>query len=379
MRFALVAGEASGDLLGAALIRALREKFPQAAFYGVAGPKMVEAGCEPIESIEALSVMGIAEVLPKLPSIFALRGRLLERFSADKPDAFIGIDAPDFNLGLEKKLRAQGIRTVHFVSPTIWAWRPGRIHGIAESVDLMLCMYPFEPKLYEKTRVAAAYVGHPLAGELDDSMSQAQARAALGLPLPGPVVAVLPGSRNAELKYLADDFAATGAWLAKKVPGLTLVTPIAKPSLRQRFEAALARHPGGQWRLYEGRSREAMAAADVVLLASGTATLECCLVGRPMVVAYRTSATTAFVLKQFGLLKIDRVSQPNFLSDTPRVPELLQDAATPENLGREVLMLLRHGVLRELQLEQFGRVRTALKSDFASRAAEAIAGFLGGR
>jgi lipid-A-disaccharide synthase len=380
MRFALVAGEASGDLLGAALIRALREKFPQASFYGVAGPKMVEAGCEAIESIEALSVMGIAEVLPKLPSIVALRSRLLGRFSADQPDAFIGIDAPDFTLGLEKKLRARGIRTVHFVSPTIWAWRPGRIHGIARAVDLMLCLYPFEPKLYEATRVKAAYVGHPLAGELDDSVSQAQARAALGLPLPGPVVAMLPGSRNAELKYLAESFAAAGAWLARKVPGLTLVTPIAKPSLRARFEAAIARHQAGlgdaNWTLLEGRSREAMQAADVVLLASGTATLECCLLGRPMVVAYRASATTAFVLEKFGLLKIDHVSQPNFLSDEPLVPELLQDAATPARLGEEVLMLLRHGELRRRQLEQFARVRQKLKSDFAARAAEAIADFM---
>ncbi len=373
MRFALVAGEASGDILGAALIRALKARFPQATFYGVAGARMREAGCEAIESIEALSVMGIAEVLPKLPALIRLRGALEARFAHDKPDVFIGIDAPDFNLGLAKKLRARGLRTVHFVSPTIWAWRPGRIHGIGEAVDLMLCMYPFEPALYQAAGIGAAYVGHPLAGELDDSTSPAQARAALGIAAEGPVVAVLPGSRRAELKYLADSFAAAGAWLAPRVPGLRLLVPIAKPELKGAFEAAIARHPGGNWTLLEGQSRVAMQAADAVLLASGTATLECCLLGRPMVVAYRAAPLTAFILRRFGLLKIDRVSQPNILSDDPAVPELLQDEAQPERLGQEVLMLLRHEVLRARQLGQFALVRAKLKSDFAARAAEAIA------
>jgi lipid-A-disaccharide synthase len=377
MRFALVAGEASGDILGAALVRALKARFPQATFYGVAGPRMREVGCEAIESIEALSVMGIAEVLPKLPALFRLRARLERRFAQDRPDVFIGIDAPDFNLGLERTLRARGLRTVHFVSPTIWAWRPGRIHGIGKAVDLMLCMYPFEPPLYQAAGIGAAYVGHPLAGELDDATTPAQARKALGIALEGPVVAVLPGSRRAELKYLADSFAAAGAWLAPRVPGLRLLVPVAKPELKAAFEAAIARHPGGNWTLLDGQSRPAMQAADAVLLASGTATLECCLLGRPMVVAYRAARLTAFILLRFGLLKIDRVSQPNILSDEPVVPELLQDAAQPERLGQEVLMLLRHEVLRTRQLEQFTRVRARLKSDFAARAAEAIAQLVG--
>lgn len=383
MRFALVAGEASGDILGAALIGALRARFPQATFYGVAGPRMCEAGCEAIESIEALSVMGIAEVLPKLPALVRLRNVLEARFAGDLPDVFIGIDAPDFNLGLEKRLRRRGIRTVHFVSPTIWAWRPGRIHGIGEAVDLMLCLYPFEPALYEAAGIGAAYVGHPLADELDDATTQAIARRALGIApgnLDGPVVAVLPGSRNSELKYLADSFVAAGAWLSQRVPGLRLITPIAKPDLKARFEQAMARHPGGRWTLLDGQSRTAMQAADVVLLASGTATLECCLLGRPMVVAYRAAPLTAFILRRFGLLKIERVSQPNILAGKmgaePVVPELLQQEARPERLGQEVLMLLRHDVLRSRQLEQFSLVRKKLKSDFAARAADAIADFL---
>jgi lipid-A-disaccharide synthase len=379
MRFALVAGEASGDILGAALIRALSARFPQATFYGVAGPRMREAGCEAVETIDALSVMGLAEVIPALPRLFKLRARLEERFAADRPDAFIGIDAPDFNLSLEKRLRARGVRTVHFVSPTIWAWRPNRIHGIGRAVDLMLCMYPFEPEIYAQHGLAAAYVGHPLADELDDRTPADVARRALGLPLDGPVVAVLPGSRGAELHKLAAPFAGAAAWLAQRWPGVRFVVPIARPDLKPIFEAAITRTAGlpPPWLLLDGQSRTAMQAADAVLLASGTATLECLLLGRPMVVAYKAAPLTAFILKRFGLLKIERVSQPNILSPTPVVPELLQDAATPARLGQELYMLLRHRVLRERQLEQFDHVRRTLKSDFAARAAEAIGEFLG--
>jgi lipid-A-disaccharide synthase len=379
MRFALVAGEASGDILGAALIRALRTRFPQATFYGVAGPRMREAGCEAIESIDALSVMGLAEVLQHLPRLMRLRRMLEERVARDKPDAFIGIDAPDFNLGLERRLRRRGVRTVHFVSPTIWAWRPGRIHGIGAAVDLMLCLYPFEPKLYAAHGLRAAYVGHPLADELDDRTTREDARRALGLPGDGKIVAVLPGSRPAELNKLAEPFAAAAAWLTRRVPDLRCLVPIARPDLRPIFEQAAARHPGPRWTLLDGQSRAAMQAADAVLLASGTATLECLLLGRPMVVAYKASSLTAFILKRFGLLKIDRVSQPNILSPVPVVPELLQHEAAPARLGQEMYMLLRHPILQQRQLEQFDHVRRTLKSDFAARAAEAIGNFLDAR
>jgi lipid-A-disaccharide synthase len=217
-RFALVAGEASGDILGAALIRGLRARYPDATFYGVAGPRMREAGCEAIASIDALSVMGLAEVLRHLPRLHKLRRELVGRFATDQPDAFIGIDSPDFNLRVERDLRGRGLKTVHVNSPTIWAWRPNRIHGIARAVDLMLCVYPFEPALYESIGTKAAYIGHPLADELDDSVPAARARRDLGLPQTGPVVAVLPGSRESEMHYLAEPFTAAAAWLHARMP-----------------------------------------------------------------------------------------------------------------------------------------------------------------
>lgn len=375
MRFALVAGEASGDILGAALIRGLRARYPHATFYGVAGPRMREAGCEAIESIDALSIMGLVEVLKHLPRLLRLRRELVERIARDKPDAFIGIDAPDFNLRVEQDLHDRGIRTVHVNSPTIWAWRPGRIHGIARAVDLMLCLYPFEPALYEKVGVQAACIGHPLADQLDDKAAPAAARRQLGLAEAGPVVAVLPGSRASELRYLAEPFAAAAARLHRADPGLRFVVPIARPDLKPTFEQAAARHPGPAWTVLDGRSREAMQAADVVLLASGTATLECLLLGRPMVVGYKTSALTEWLVLK--LLKIPHVSLPNILSAAPVVPELLGRRATVEALAREVGQLLRHQVLRDLQVERFVAVHRELRRDAGGLAAAAIGTLLG--
>lgn len=373
MRIALVAGEASGDLLGAALIRALRGRFPGATFYGVAGPRMREAGCEVIESIDALSIMGLAEVLRHLPRLLKLRAQLADRFIRERPDVFIGIDAPDFNLGLERLLKLRGIKTVHCVSPSIWAWRENRIHGIARAVDLMLCLFPFEQDLYRRHSVRACYIGHPLADELDDRVAAAEARRALGLAEPGPLLALMPGSRHGELKYLAEPFVRSAAALAGRVPGLRVAVPIAKPALRAEFEAAMRQHaPTLEWHLFDGHSRAVMQAADVVLLASGTATLECLLLGRPMVVGYRASALTGFLMLKAGLLKITHVSLPNLLSEKPLVPELIQAAATPERLTRELLLMFRHKVLRDMQLEQFNAVRKELKRNAAERAAEAI-------
>jgi lipid-A-disaccharide synthase len=375
LRFALVAGEASGDILGAALIRGLRARYPDATFYGVAGPRMREAGCEAIESIEALSLMGLVEVLKHLPRLLKLRRALVDRFAADKPDAFIGIDAPDFNLRVERDLRDRGIKTVHVNSPTIWAWRPGRIHGIAKAVDLMLCLYPFEPALYEKHNMRAACIGHPLADQLDDTVAPAKARRELGLPEGGQVVGVLPGSRGSELKYLSEPFAAAAAWLHERIPGLRFVVPVARPDLKPVFERAIARHPGPTWHLLEGQSREAMQAADAVLLASGTAALECLLLGRPMVVAYRASAVTEFLA--WKLIKIPHVSLPNILSNAAVVPELMGYQATPERLGQEMSQLLRHPVLRRAQVERFSSVHRELRRDAGALAADAIQSLLG--
>ncbi len=375
LRFALVAGEASGDILGAALIRGLRARYPDATFYGVAGPRMREAGCEAIESIEALSLMGLVEVLKHLPRLLKLRRALVERFSADKPDAFIGIDAPDFNLRVERDLRDRGIKTVHVNSPTIWAWRPNRIHGIAKAVDLMLCLYPFEPALYEKVGMRAACIGHPLADQLDDAVAPAAARRELGLPEAGQVVAVLPGSRGTELMYLSEPFAAAAAWLHQRIPGLRFVVPVARRDLKPVFERAIARHPGPAWQLLDGQSRQAMQAADVVLLASGTAALECLLLGRPMVVAYRASAVTEFLA--WKLIKIQHVSLPNILSNAAVVPELMGYQATPERLGQEMSQLLRHPVLRQMQVERFSAVHRELRRDAGALAADAIQSLLG--
>ncbi|GAC1623009.1 MAG: lipid-A-disaccharide synthase [Nevskia sp.] len=379
MHFALIAGEASGDLLAAALIPALRARFPDARFSGVTGPRMREAGCASLASIDRLSVMGISEVLPKLPDIFRLRRELLDRLTAERPDCVIGIDAPDFNLGLLRRLRERGLRTVQMVSPTVWAWRQGRVKNIARAVDLILCLFPFEPKFYAGHGVQAEYIGHPLAEALADPLEQSAARALLDLPVEGACVAVLPGSRGGELSRLAVPFAQTAAGLAQRLPGLSFVTPIAKPSLRPIMERAIAEHaPNLSWRLVDGQSREAMRAADAVLLASGTATLECLLLDRPMVVAYRLSAFTAFLLGRLGMLKIEKVSLPNLLCAEAVVPELLQHEVTAERLGPPLLELLTGAAARERQLAQFGAVRAELKRNAANSAAAAIAGLIRG-
>lgn len=374
---ALVAGELSGDLLGGAIVRALKARFPDARIRGVAGPRMIEAGCEAVGSIEELSVMGLAEVLPAIPRLLRLRARLVEGFTSDPPDVFVGVDAPDFNLGLARRLRERGLRTAHVVSPTIWAWRPGRVKGIARSVDLMLCLFPFEPKHYEGSGVRAQFIGHPLANELDADVAPVQGRRALGLDGDGPVIAILPGSRGGELKYLAEPFAQAAALLHERVPGLSFVSPVAKPSLEAGLRAAIAQHaPRCRWTLLAGQSREAMRAADAVLLASGTATLECLLLGRPMVVAYRTSRLTAWMMLDLGLLKTRYVSLPNLLAPEPTVTELLQDAATPEALAAELQRLLDEPMHRQRQLAAFDRVRADLRCDAAERAASAIAELL---
>lgn len=379
-RIAIIAGEISGDILGAAIAASIKSRNPQARLYGVAGPRMIAAGVDAIASIDELSVMGLAEVLRELPRLLRFRRQLVERLLADRPDVVVGIDAPDFNLGLERRLRERGLKTVHVVSPTVWAWRAGRVKGIARSVDRILCLYPFEPRWYAQHAVQADYIGHPLADELDDATDAASARAQLGIAAAGPVLTVMPGSRHGETSRLAGPFAQTAAWLAEHLPGLRVLTPVAKPALREEIARAIAAHaPKLDWTLIDGDSRNAMRAADAVLLASGTATLECLLLGRPMVVAYKTSAVTAFLMRQMGLLKTRHVSLPNILLDAEFVPELLQEAATPERMGSELLKLVDDPAVRARQLDAFGSVRRELRRNAADRSAEAILGLLGGR
>lgn len=370
--FALIAGELSGDILGAALIRALRARHPGARFSGVAGPRMVAEGCEAVESIEALSLMGIAEVLPAIPRLLRLRAALVARYTADRPAVLIGIDAPDFNLGLERRLKARGIATVHMVSPSVWAWREGRIDTIRRSVDLMLCLLPFETAIYARHGLPAVFVGHPLADELSNDTPPSLARHALNLP-ETLTLAVLPGSRGSEVGKLAVPFAQAVARLHALLPQLQCVTPVAKPGVRDAIAAAIAEHaPQVPWTLLEGRSRLAMQAADVVLLASGTATLECLLLGRPMVVGYRVAALTAFLLRRLGLLKVAHVSLPNLLCGRAVVPELLQDDCSPERLLAALQPLLVEPGCQAAQTDAFEAVRQMLRRDSASASAEAI-------
>lgn len=335
---ALVAGEASGDNLGAALIEALRARLPEARFIGVAGPRMRAAGCEAIADAGELALMGLAEILRHLPRLVRLRRRVTAQIAAARPAVFIGIDAPEFNLGLASRLKATGIPTVQYVSPQVWAWRQGRVKGIAAACDRILCLLPFEPAFYAAHGVEARFVGHPLADQFPLVPDRAAARSALGLAEDDTVVAVLPGSREGEVSRLAVPFAGAAAWLASHRPGTRFVAPMVNAAVRARFEADWsATAPGLPVQVLDGRAREAMAAADVVLVASGTATLETLLSKRPMVVAYRLAGLTAFLLRGLGLVKVRHFSQPNLLAGREIVPEFFQEAATPQSLGAALL------------------------------------------
>lgn len=369
---ALIAGEVSGDILGAAVARALAARLPQLRMVGVCGPRMQAAGVEALGSIDTLSVMGLVEVLRELPRLLRFRRRLVGRLAAVRPDVVIGIDAPDFNLGVERRLRRRGIPTLQLVCPSVWAWREGRVKTIAAAVDRVLCLLPFEPAFLEARGVAADYVGHPLADEIDPEPQTLPARQQLGLAGAGALVAILPGSRHSEIRHLAGVFARAAAQLAAKRPGLRFVTPVARPALRAAIDTAIREHaPTLDWTLLDGQSREAMQAADAVLLASGTATLECLLVDRPMVVAYRGSALTAWLMLKAGWLKTRYVSLPNLLASRPVVPELLQDAATPQALAAELAALLE-GPAAQAQREVFAAVREKLRCNAAARVADVI-------
>lgn len=368
----VVAGEASGDNLGVALIEALRERVPDLQVFGVAGPKMRAAGCEVLADAEELSVMGLTEILRHLPRLFALRRRLRTTLLARRPDVFVGIDSPEFNLGLARQLKQAGIATVQYVSPQVWAWRQGRVRTIGRAIDL-LCLLPFEPRFYAEHGVPALFVGHPLADRFPLQPDCAAARRELGLGPADSVLAVLPGSRLGEVTRLGKDFAGAAAWLAARVPGLKVIAPMASARVRARFEQAVAEAaPGVDWRLLEGRSQAALAAADVVLVASGTATLETLLSKRPMVVGYRVGAITALLLRRLGLLKVEYVAQPNLLVGERVVPEFLQDAVQSDALGAALLGQLESARHDDALARRFLAVHEALRQGGAGRAADAI-------
>lgn len=373
MRLAIVAGEVSGDILGAALISALKLLDPELVVEGVGGERMRAAGCQCLHDADELAVMGLVEVLAELPRLLKLRRGLVKHWRGNKPDIFVGVDAPDFNLGLERKLRRRGIPTVQFVSPSVWAWRQKRVHKIARSTDLVLCLLPFEKAFYDRHGVAADFVGHPLADQVPERMEQARFRRQLELPEQGQVVAILPGSRRGELSRMGLDFAGAVAWLAARRPELKFVSPMAGPVVRRAFEEALSQAaPGVEVHLVDGNAQACMAAADVVLLASGTAALEAALVKRPMVMAYRISKLSKWLAEHLWGLRLAHYSLPNLLSPEPLVPEYVMDAVTPENLGAEVLSLLEDSERCRSMVHAFEAIHRDLRRNAAASAARAV-------
>jgi lipid-A-disaccharide synthase len=377
LRVGLVAGEASGDTLGADLINALRRLAPGIEFFGIAGPKMQAAGCEVWEPAESLAVMGLFEIVRDLPRLLRLRARIRALFLAAKPDVFVGIDAPEFNLRLARDLRAAGIPTVQYVSPQVWAWRQGRARSMHESVDLVLCLLPFEKRFYDEHGMRAEFVGHPLADAIALEVDRAAARAALHIPATSQLVALWPGSRRGEVARLARDFAATARWLAAQRPELQFIAPMASAATRQIFTEALALHaPEVQVRLIDGQAQTALIAADAVLVASGTASLEAALCKRPMVVVYRLGAMTAWILRRLNLVKVKFFAQPNLLADRRVVGEYFQEQIIPESIGAELLMWLDDAERRSDLEREFSRIHADLRRDAGARAAQAILGLL---
>jgi lipid-A-disaccharide synthase len=368
----LVAGETSGDNLGGKLIEALRLRLPHARFAGIAGPKMIAAGCEPWEGAENLAVMGIFEIIPHLKRLFAIRKRLLDRLTTERPDIFIGVDAKEFNLRLMPRLKERGVPTVQYVSPQIWAWRQGRVKTIGRAVDLVLCLLPFEKQFYDAHGVRAEFIGHPLADQIPFTLEAQQARGELGLDPAASYIGLLPGSRHGEVTRLSPDFAATVAWLTQRRPELKFIAAMASAALRGEFEAALsAAGVLDRVTIFNGQAQQVMAASDVILLASGTATLEATLVKRPMVVAYRVSALTSFLFKHLKLFKAPFFSQPNLLAGRAIVPEFLNDAVRADVLGPAILSQLERED-RSALVHTFAQIHETLRRDASSRAADAI-------
>lgn len=380
MHIALVAGELSGDLLGGGLIAALKARYPQARFSGVGGPAMIAQGLRSRVPLERLAVMGLVEVLRHLPELIAIRRRLYRHFIDDPPQVFIGIDSPDFNLGLERRLRVRGIPTVHYVSPSVWAWRPWRVRKIARSVDLMLALLPFEAQFFQRHGVAVRHVGHPLADEIPQRGDAAAARRALRLDFSAETrwVALLPGSRMGEIERIGPLFLETAQWLHARRPELRFLVPAATARLHGALAALQAElAPRLPLNLVQGQSREVMAAAEVVLLASGTATLEAMLLKRPMVAAYRVAPVTAWLARR--LVTVPHFTLPNLLAGRSVIPEFFQEAATVAKLGPAVLRWLDDAPARAELVTIFDGLHAALRRDASRKAAEAVAELLGAR
>jgi lipid-A-disaccharide synthase len=373
-RFAMVAGEASGDVLAGLLLEGMRARWPGLVAQGIGGPRMAEHGFEAWWAHDKLAVRGYVEVLGHFREIVGIRNQLTERLMNDKPDAFIGVDAPDFNLDLELKLRAAGVKTVHFISPSIWAWRGKRIEKIGKAADLVLCIFPFEPEIYAKRNINAVYVGHPLASQIPLEAPREAARAALGIGADETLVAILPGSRRSEIQYIAPRLLQTAVEMQRQRPGLRFVIPVVT-GLRHVIEPLRRQHaPDAPIQLLDGRSHEALAACDVALVASGTATLETALFKRPMVVVYAMHAISWQMGKRMHYQPW--VSLPNILLRDFAVPELLQGDATAAKISAAAFRWLDDPAACEALRVRFEAVHRELRRDTARLAAEAIAAVL---
>lgn len=376
--FVLVAGEASGDTLGAGLIDGLRARFAGAQFAGIGGPRMAAAGMDIWHPADALSVMGLVEVLAHLPNLLSIRRDVRRRVLQRRPAAFIGIDAPDFNLGLERHLKSAGIRCIHYVSPSIWAWREKRVERIGRSADCVLCLFPMEPAIYARHGVDARFVGHPLARQFPVHPDQGAARRTLGLPADAPILALLPGSRLNEIRRLGADFMAAAQRLRQTIPELHVAVPLASHGCRAAFEhlPGIDQPDTEHVHLFDGRAHEVMIASDAVLLASGTAALEAMLAKRPMVVAYRLAWLTHWLVRTLGLLHTEVYSLPNILAGERLVPELMQDACTPESLAEHLLPYLQARQTPETLLARFEQLHRMLMGDPQHDAAAQVAALI---
>ncbi|MDH5302333.1 MAG: lipid-A-disaccharide synthase [Gammaproteobacteria bacterium] len=371
LRIAMVAGEVSGDILASGLIREIKNRYPDAQFEGIGGELMLAEGFHSRFPMERLSVMGLTEVLGRLRELLGIRKQLIQYFIDNPPDVFIGIDAPDFNLTLERKLKQAGIKAVHYVSPSVWAWRENRVHKIVRSIDLMLTLFPFEVDFYARYGLPARFVGHRLADDIPLDSDPQLARQSLGLPQDKKIVALLPGSRGSEVKKLTAVMLQTAQWCLTQRSDLHFVVPLATSRTRELFEQ-IQQEMGLELplTLVDRRSREVMQAADVILLASGTATLEAALMKRPMVVCYRQSALTHWLMKRMA--KVKHVSLPNILANQALVPEFLQQQASVENMGPAVLSYLSDEQKTKTVVQAFYAIHQSLKQNASVRAADAV-------
>jgi lipid-A-disaccharide synthase len=368
----MVAGEASGDLLGSRVIEALRGRLPDAVFCGIGGPRMLAAGFESWFPQETLAVRGFVEVLRHLPEVFAVRRALARRLAAEPPQLFVGIDAPEFNLGLERRLKRAGVVTVHLVSPQVWAWRPGRVETLRAAVSRVLVLFRFEEAIYQAAGVPVTYVGHPLADDIPERIDRDAMRVELRIPALAPVVAVLPGSRQSEIAMMAGPFIDTAKLVARRVPEVRFLVPLVTRETRALFEEELYRREARElaMTLLFGHAHDALAACDVALAASGTVTLEAALTHRAMVIAYRVTPLSFAIGKR--LVRVRHIGLPNILCGEPVVPEFLQDDATPENLAQAVVNLLGDGSVRRAVERRFERLHAEMRRDAAERAADAL-------